>query len=260
LTEVEAFIRAYAPTVGIDPDVAVAVARSEGGLVNPFRRGEGPAPRSQAAGFGGTEHSFGPFQLYISGTNAGLGDRAVAAGVDPREDWKAGVQYALTEAANKGWGQWYGAANAGIDRWQGIARSEQPKQYALTPPDPYAGLPDGPKGQEAYKTTPKTPDASSVAVASADGALGLPGIPTGEVEAPKETLADTLSGAVSDLGDVVTGGAVSNTGGQVQRAVKPQAARMNAQLAPPPIDPMQAETQRQMLALAMQRLNAGRLF
>ncbi len=143
MTEIEAYIRQLAPTLGIDPDVAVAVARSEGGLVDPFRRGEGPPPKSQAPGLGSTENSYGPFQLYISGNNAGLGDRAVASGVDPQKDWKQGVNYALTEAANKGWGQWYGAANSGIDTWQGITRGDQPRQFALEPQGGFSRAPTG---------------------------------------------------------------------------------------------------------------------
>lgn len=148
-TYIEQYVRQRAPMYGINPDVAVAVVRSEGGLTDPFRRGMGPAPRSQAAGFGSTEHSFGPLQLYISGTGAGLGDRALAAGVDPRKDWQGGVDFALKEASQKGWGQWYGAKNSGIGNFEGIGGARAP--YSPPPaPSPYANMPDGPKGQESY--------------------------------------------------------------------------------------------------------------
>lgn len=129
--EIEAYIRQAAIARGIDPDIAVRVARSEGGLNDPFRRGEGPAPRSQASGMGDTESSFGPLQLYISGNNAGLGDRAVAAGIDPRTNWKGGIDFGLDEAARRGWGQWFGAAKAGIGNMQGIGGNAAPRGVSL---------------------------------------------------------------------------------------------------------------------------------
>lgn len=139
VSPVEQYIRMRAQAYGINPDIAVKVAKGEGGLQDPYRRGQGPAPRSQAPGLGATENSFGPLQLYVSGTGAGLGDRALAAGIDPRKDWQGGVDFALKEASKKGWGQWYGAKAQGITGMMGIGS-----------PSPYAGLPDGPKGQEAY--------------------------------------------------------------------------------------------------------------
>lgn len=120
MNPIEAYIRQAAQRRGIDPDVAVRVATSEGGLHNPFRHGEGPAPRSQDPRYGNLENSYGPFQLYVSGHGAGLGDRALAAGVDPQKNWQGGVDYALNEAAQKGWGQWYGARNTGISNMAGI--------------------------------------------------------------------------------------------------------------------------------------------
>ena len=105
---------------GIDPNVALKVAGGEGGLSNPFRHGEGPAPRTQDPRLGHLENSIGPFQLYISGTGAGLGDRALAAGIDPRKNWQGGIDFALDEAKRAGWGQWYGAKAAGITGRMGI--------------------------------------------------------------------------------------------------------------------------------------------
>lgn len=147
MATVEEYIRYAAAQRGIDPDVAVRVARSEGGLKDPFRHGEGPAPRSQSPEFGARENSFGPFQLYISGNNAGLGDRAVAAGIDPRKDWKGGIDYALDEVTKRGWGQWYGAKAAGITGMHGVGGNA--RALGATP-SPYAGMADGPKGQEVY--------------------------------------------------------------------------------------------------------------
>lgn len=123
------YIRKAAIKRGINPDVAVRVAQHEGGLKNPFRKGEGPAPRSQAKQFGRTENSYGPFQLYISGTGAGLGDRAVKAGIDPRKNWRGGIDFALDEVVRKGWGQWYGAKAAGVTGFHGVGKGARPAGF-----------------------------------------------------------------------------------------------------------------------------------
>lgn len=123
MTPLEMYIRQAAASRGINPDIAVRVASAEGGLNNPFRHGEGPAPSSQAPGLGSTENSYGPFQLYISGTGAGLGDKALAAGIDPRKDWQAGVNFALDQAKAQGWSPWYGARAAGITGMTGIGNT-----------------------------------------------------------------------------------------------------------------------------------------
>lgn len=163
-TELEAYLRQAAAARGINPDIAVRVAKGEGGLSDPFRRGAGPAPRSQAPGLGATENSYGPLQLYVSGTGAGLGDRAMAAGIDPSKNWKGGVDFALDEVKRKGWGQWYGAKAQGITGMMGVGAS-----------GPYSGLPDGPKGHEAYTPPVLGPDPSTATA----GILGPnSGIPT----------------------------------------------------------------------------------
>jgi hypothetical protein len=118
--DLTAAVNQLAPQFGIDPQVALKVIGGEGGFSNPYQRGRGPAPRSQAPGLGRTENSYGPLQLYISGTGAGLGDRALAAGIDPRKDWRAGLKFGLQEVANKGWGQWYGARAQGITGFTGV--------------------------------------------------------------------------------------------------------------------------------------------
>lgn len=123
LDEVSEYIMWAARKRGIDPQVALRVAQHEGGTKNPFRHGEGPAPRSQSRQFGNKENSYGPFQLYISGTGAGLGDRALRAGIDPRKNWKGGVDFALDEVVKKGWGQWYGAKAAGVTGFHGVGKN-----------------------------------------------------------------------------------------------------------------------------------------
>ncbi|MBZ9706057.1 hypothetical protein LB543_04900 [Mesorhizobium sp. ESP7-2] len=128
------YIIRAAQSRGIDPNVALRVANGEGGVKNPFRHGEGPAPRSQAPGLGPLENSFGPFQLYVSGTGAGLGDRAVAAGIDPRKNWQGGIDFALDEAKRAGWSQWYGAKAAGITGRMGIGGEPGPSIAATMAP------------------------------------------------------------------------------------------------------------------------------
>lgn len=158
-TPIEAYIRQAAAARGIDPEIAVRVARSEGGLQNPVRQ-------SDVVKNGVREPSYGPFQLYMNG---GLGARALAAGIDPRDpnQWQRGVDYALNEASQKGWGQWYGSKAVGIAPFQGISGSHPADVAAASP---YAGMPDGPKGQEAFAPPILGPSPQQ-------SPLGLPGIP-----------------------------------------------------------------------------------
>jgi hypothetical protein len=246
MTPVEAFIREAAARYGIDPDVAVRVAHSEGGLADPFRRGEGPAPRSQAAGLGATENSFGPFQLYVSGNGAGLGDRAVAAGIDPRKDWQGGVDYALAEAAKKGWGQWYGAGKAGIGNWQGIGGGGSAPGNA--------SMLAGSSGPYTIASKAKAGGQDSTpAVASDAGpspyALALAGAGKTKTD-PREKFAEMASSALSDLGKMP----------KFDYSVPPQPGAANVQAEVRPLfDPQQQEGRRQQLAMLLQRLNQGAL-
>jgi murein DD-endopeptidase MepM/ murein hydrolase activator NlpD len=119
--DVEGYIRQAASKRGIDPDVAIRVAQSEGGLV-PARRGTFK-----------TGSSWYPFQLHWGGpgyehlgTTAGLGNSFTAqTGYQPGDPtaWRAATDYALDAAAKSGWGAWYGARNQGITGYQGINRN-----------------------------------------------------------------------------------------------------------------------------------------
>lgn len=111
LPEKEAFIRAEATRRGMDPSVAMAVAKSEG-----FFTFNSTVPG---------EKSYGAFQLNISKNpnRPSLGDRFKKdTGLDPADhvNERRGIQYALDEARKVGWGQWYGARNTGISTWAGI--------------------------------------------------------------------------------------------------------------------------------------------
>lgn len=109
--EREAYIRSEARRLGINPDVAMKVARSEG-----FRT---------FAGDMGT--SFGDFQLHYKSSipgfrQPGLGDAFTKyTGLDARDpsNWKAADRFALEQAAKGGWGPWHGHRG---DPWEGIDR------------------------------------------------------------------------------------------------------------------------------------------
>ena len=116
--DVAGYIRSAASKRGIDPEVAIKVAQSEGGLV-PNRTGVFK-----------TGQSFWPFQLHYGGPGyekfgnvAGMGNSFTAqTGYQPGDPsaWRAATDYALDAAQKNGWGAWYGARNVGVTGRQGI--------------------------------------------------------------------------------------------------------------------------------------------
>lgn len=109
----EAFIRSEAAARGINPDVAMAVARSEG--FNSFK--------SSIPG----ETSYSAFQLHVTpgGRGGHLGDQfGKDTGLDPSDpaNERRAIQYALDDARRHGWGAFHGAANTGIGAFAGIDR------------------------------------------------------------------------------------------------------------------------------------------
>ena len=113
----EALIRARAPAYGIDPDTAVAIARSEG--LNAYH--------------GDAGSSFGPFQLHYGGMarggNAvgGLGDAFTKqTGLDARDPSTVPqqVDFSLSQAAKGGWEPWHGRKTPGVNIgvWDGIGQ------------------------------------------------------------------------------------------------------------------------------------------
>jgi len=102
------YIGLTARKYGIDPNVALRVAQSEG-------------LSSFSSGIRG-ENSWGAFQL---NTQGGMGsDFQRETGLNPADpkNEKATIDYALKRASREGWGAFHGAANTGIGRWQGINR------------------------------------------------------------------------------------------------------------------------------------------
>lgn len=215
MSEIEAYLRQSALARGIDPDIAVRVARGEGGLKDPFRHGEGPAPKSQLAAFGTREHSFGPLQLYISGTGAGLGDRALAAGIDPRKNWKGGVDFALDEVRKKGWGQWYGAKAQGITGMMGVNGKPGPAaapyfgtdSKSVAPTASAAMLSPTPVAAQARDYSP--PTAADQLSPDAAAAMFAPQATPGAMPfAPSSSFGEQsmLAGMLSGLGEQITQG------------------------------------------------------
>jgi hypothetical protein len=66
--------------------------------------------------------------------NGGLGNKALEAGIDPRDpaQWQKGVDFALDQAKTGGWGPWYGAKKVGITGMAGIGNA--PVQMASAAP------------------------------------------------------------------------------------------------------------------------------
>jgi hypothetical protein len=113
-TAKEAYIRQVAAQIGINPDDAVRVAKSEG--FNAF------------TGDNGT--SFGAFQLHVTPNGRGhaVGDQFRAdTGLDPSNpaNERASIDYALNWARKHGWGDFHGAARVGMGQWQGIGGGSQ---------------------------------------------------------------------------------------------------------------------------------------
>ncbi len=122
----EGYIRQTAAKYGIDPDVAVRVAQSEG-LANPV---------------GDRGKSGGAFQLFTGG---GLGNEFQKetghSPLDPKYE-KETIDFALKHAAQSGWGPWHGAKRVGIGPHQGIggrpstvsaADSDEAKKHGFHP-------------------------------------------------------------------------------------------------------------------------------
>lgn len=119
MTVFEDFCRSESSRRGIDPDIAVIVANSEGGLNAPAVRGTFP-----------TGSSWWAFQLHYGGPGyehlgnvAGMGnDFTRVTGWQPGDPdaWRDAMRWALDRARRGGWGPWFGAAARGIFGFHGI--------------------------------------------------------------------------------------------------------------------------------------------
>ena len=98
----EAFIRDYAAKIGLNPEVALGIARAEGMNAVGFRT---PNQASTVDVSGGQPFSFGDFQL---NTRGGMGADALKAGIDPADaaQWQKADMFALDRMKSGGIAPW----------------------------------------------------------------------------------------------------------------------------------------------------------
>lgn len=135
-----AYIRESATQRGVDPDIALRVARSEG-----LAPGVWQSNVKNARGL--REPSYGPFQLLVGGPGtgfpAGMGnDFMKATGLDPRDPKtvRQQIDFALDQAKQGGWSPWYGAKKVGVGQWDGLRGQEGASLQRDIPGNMVAGL------------------------------------------------------------------------------------------------------------------------
>lgn len=181
VSEMEAYIVQAAQAAGIDPQIALKVAKSEG-----LKEG---VWQSEVVKDGVREPSYGPFQLYMGG---GLGNRFESKyGVSPADPrtWKQQIDFALAEAKKGGWSPWYGARNAGIGNYEGLRNVQAPQAPQKPPVGPVEGL-----GSNAGPEAPYSLPEAALSPSQGPGAAVDP------------TLGEQVTGAV----DTIDWAALSN--------------------------------------------------
>ncbi|WP_182179320.1 hypothetical protein [Methylobacterium radiotolerans] len=172
--EFAAHIRASALSQGIDPDIALRIANSEG------LRGSNPNRLTPGDYENGKPTSFGPFQLHY-GRSGGLGNRYTAEtghhASDPRY-WKEQIDFALRTARKEGWGAWYGRRGAGIGLRDGIGTVKPVPMAKDGEPKLVKGL-DGKEGLDLGNGTMKMPDGSIRSITRSG--LEIPEAPAGGI-------------------------------------------------------------------------------
>ncbi|WP_305986468.1 hypothetical protein [Roseibium sp. MMSF_3544] len=270
VSEMEAYIRQAAEARGIDPDVAVKVARTEGlgpGIwQSNFRKG------------GYREPSYGPFQLLVGGPGTGfpkgMGNEFLQeTGLHPAEPENAykAVDYALDRVVQDGWGAWFGAKHAGIVGRHGIRADAKPLGVRGNQPDAVSddlgafaakteanaglanimagesGIPQGPGIFGMYQAlndmnvtaAPTPPDAKPENPANPtypDGAVG-PLISRDTGRTIPRTVADMLSGALE--GSFIPGGPAERALLGDPSEAQTTNARTIAPVTPERVSPMQ---------------------
>jgi len=233
-----AYIRETAKKHGVDPEIALKVAKSEG--LRDFLGDKGK--------------SGGAFQLYTGG---GLGNKfKKETGLDPLDpkNEKATIDFAMQEAAKGGWGPWYGAAKVGVGKWDGISGGA-----AADPAAGYAGIGSGTAASDratriaGTETSTQTPEVAQTAPVASTGDF---------IDRLKNspTASQGLGEAITGLGQATASTGLANSAAAPARVPVPVAPTPPPPQVVPTVDPRMAESQRQQLALAMQRLNSGRLY
>jgi hypothetical protein len=189
--EIEAYVRAAAIARGIDPDIAVRVAKHEG--LNVFD------PTKPDLG-GDENSSFGPFQLHYGGISknmprGGLGDDFTkATGLHARDP--------------STWNRWMGAKAEGITGKMGVAGNAAPKGVTITSHPYSAGgaavVPVGTKeGTSETPSSAASPDQAAPAAATPAAAATTAAEPQGWADKLK-ALAENKD--LSDLTSAFGGG------------------------------------------------------
>lgn len=212
---IEAYIRQAATQRGIDPDVAVQVAKSEG--IN-YTGDQGS--------------SFGPYQLHYGGVapggNAvpGLGDQFTAQtglhASDP-STIQSQIDFALDNAAQNGWGAWHawkGDPYAGIPRGGRMATSAPPtapmtdaeaaqflqsRETAKTAPASSMSDQEAAKFLEQREAATANPPAAPIPPAPAGSVPTPPQVGTGQTyETPAQNAAELARGQQATSGPSIT--------------------------------------------------------
>jgi hypothetical protein len=129
----ESFIRAYAASKGLDPDVVTKIAQAEG------LRALSPKNPNSASGVDigadGKPFSFGDFQDNV---RDGLGVDLRKEGIDPADpkQWQAADKGSIDYMADKGLGPWKGDAEVNA-----LAKQQAPGGGDLPPASAAAGIP-----------------------------------------------------------------------------------------------------------------------
>lgn len=177
----EAYIREAARKRGIDPDIAVRVARSEG---------------LGGAYAGDRGSSFGDFQLHYGGMAGGgmavggLGDEFTRkTGLDAKDPstWRQQADFALDQARKQGWGAWHG--------WKGL---------------PYAGISPGAVGAPAAAVAASGGGPAGAAAGTGNNTTVTTTIGQVQVNAPQARDANDIAHHIGPALDrVITAGAAN---------------------------------------------------
>jgi hypothetical protein len=235
-----AFIRETAAKYGVDPAVALKVAKSEG--------------LAQFYGDGGA--SGGAFQLYTKG---GLGNEfQKATGLDPLDpkNEKATIEYALKHASENGWGPWYGAAKVGVGQYEGIGTNAATAAVAAADP-----LADPAGNTSSGSATTGVPATATVSTDTSTPGGDTTTSDDKPKDKKKKDYGDIAGDTVSDIGKLFAEGPVAKNAARASGpATVPLLSTSSAMQGTVPMtDPKIADMQRQQLAMALQRLNSRRL-
>jgi len=146
-----------------------------------------------------------------------------------------------------GWGPWYGAKNTGIGQYEGI-NSAPPVDVATG----YGGVGSDTVGSDrAERTAAKTSSEDDTKVADKEDDTDK------KKKSKTEAYGSAFGEALGGIGENYAKSA-NATKASSPTTVAPPSLPM-PQPVLPTVDPRMVEAQRQQLALAMQRLNAGKL-